>query len=354
MNVCIVGDGLVSLTLAKALVNQGIRVDLIIDKKTNKIDKSRTIGISKANVSFFNQYILNIKKILWDINQIEIYSDNLKNEKMLNFEKNDTSLFSITENYKLYNILLSSLNKNILFKKKFDQKNIFSKDYKLIFNCDQNNSIAKKYFSKNFFKNYNSYAYTSIIEHSKMTNDTAVQIFTRKGPLAFLPVSNIKTSVVYSIRGENKIDLKDLIKKYNFKYSNIKIEKIASFKLSSKSLRNYYHKNILAFGDSLHKLHPLAGQGFNMSIRDIQSLLKLVKKKINLGLDLDSSICKDFEKKMKHKNFLFSNGIDLIYELFKFESRIDNSFLSKSIQFVGKKKFANNFFTKYADRGIDL
>ncbi len=69
---------------------------------------------------------------------------------------------------------------------------------------------------------------------------------------------------------------------------------------------------------------------------------------------MDSSICKDFEKKMKHKNFLFSNGIDLIYELFKFESRIDNSFLSKSIQFVGKKKFANNFFTKYADRGIDL
>ena len=42
MNVCIVGDGLVSLTLAKALVSQGIYVDIFSDQKVNKIDKSRT------------------------------------------------------------------------------------------------------------------------------------------------------------------------------------------------------------------------------------------------------------------------------------------------------------------------
>ena len=118
MNVCIVGDGLISLTLAKALVNQGIQVDLITNKKTSKIDKSRTIGISKANVDFFNKNILNINKILWKINKIEIYSDNLKNEKVLNFEKKDKSLFSIAKNYELYKVLLLALEKSILFKKK--------------------------------------------------------------------------------------------------------------------------------------------------------------------------------------------------------------------------------------------
>ncbi len=354
MNVCIVGDGLVGLTLAKALVNQGIHVDLILDKKTNKIDKSRTIGISEANIDFFNQNILNIKKILWKINKIEIYSDNLKNEKILNFEKKNLSLFSIVKNFELYDILLSSLNKSIFFKKKINQKKINFENYKLIFNCDQNNYIAKKYFSKKFFKNYKSFAYTSIIDHQKISNNTAVQIFTKKGPLAFLPISNVKTSIVYSISDENKIDLEQLIKKYNFKYSNIKINKVSSFRLNSKTLRNYYYKNILAFGDSLHKLHPLAGQGFNMSIRDIKSIFELIKNKIDLGLDLDSSICNNFEKKMKHKNFLFSNSIDLIYEIFKLESKIDNPILSKSIQFFGKKEYANKFFTKYADRGIDL
>ena len=48
------------------------------------------------------------------------------------------------------------------------------------------------------------------------------------------------------------------------------------------SMRSYYYKNILAFGDLLHKLHPLAGQGFNMSIRDINELSKIIKKKLVL------------------------------------------------------------------------
>ena len=48
-------------------------------------------------------------------------------------------------------------------------------------------------------KKYNSNAYTTIIKHEKILNNVAVQIFTNKGPLAFLPISETKTSVVYSI-----------------------------------------------------------------------------------------------------------------------------------------------------------
>jgi len=83
--------------------------------------------------------------------------------------------------------------------------------------------------------------------------------------------------------------------------------------LNSLNLRSYYHKNILAFGDLLHKIHPLAGQGFNMTIRDIEVLLEIIKKKVNLGLSLDSSVNVEFQNKIKHKNFIFSNGIDLIF-----------------------------------------
>ena len=44
-------------------------------------------------------------------------------------------------------------------------------------------------------------------------------------------------------------------------------------------------KIILAFGDMLHRFHPLAGQGFNMSIRDIKEILKIIKKRLDNGLD---------------------------------------------------------------------
>ena len=54
-------------------------------------------------------------------------------------------------------------------------------------------------------KNYNSYAYTTILDHKKnLKNNTAIQIFTNKGPLAFLPISEFKTSIVYSVRGSKK------------------------------------------------------------------------------------------------------------------------------------------------------
>ena len=85
--------------------------------------------------------------------------------------------------------------------------------------------------------------------------------------------------------------MNSLVEKYNPIYSIKKINSWSSFGLRSSSLRNYYKGNILAFGDLLHKIHPLAGQGFNMSLRDIKLLSDLIDEKINLGLELDESIC---------------------------------------------------------------
>ena len=148
---------------------------------------------------------------------------------------------------------------------------------------------------------------------------------------------------------------KELLKFIKVKFNKLEIKKVESLKkfdLKSSNLRVYYHKNILAFGDELHRIHPLAGQGFNMVIRDIKLLIDLITTKKNLGLKLDSSICVDFEKKIKSPNFLFSSGIDFIYEFFKFESKINNNLLSKSIQFFGKNKSMTKFLTRVADKGI--
>ena len=71
------------------------------------------------------------------------------------------------------------------------------------------------------------------------------------------------------------------------------------------NLRRYHHKNILAFGELTHKIHPLAGQGFNMIIRDIKTLLTIVKHKVDLGMPLDISVNKEFEKETKSKLYIF-------------------------------------------------
>jgi 2-octaprenyl-6-methoxyphenol hydroxylase len=357
MTVCILGNSLTALTLAKILVNYEIDVDVIFNKKNYKINDTRTIGISKNNIDFFNRNIINIEKLIWNIKKIEIFSENLKKEKLINFKANKCQLFSIIKNHKLYQLLDKDLSKNKFFKSRFStEKNLsFLNKYDLVINCDPFNFITKRYFSKKISKEYNSTAYTTIISHDEIINDTAVQIFTKKGPLAFLPISNKKTSIVYSIHNSNNLEeenIKELIKDKNFYYKISEVEKINSFELKSFNLRSYYHNNILAFGDLLHKVHPLAGQGFNMTIRDIKVLSQIIKKRLDLGLLIDSSVSLEFQKKIKHKNLIFSNGIDLIHEFFNIERKTKTNFLSKSVKLVGDQPSINRMFTKIADKGI--
>ena len=159
MNVCIIGDGLTSLSLAKNLINKKINVHIYDDRKNDKSLPTRTIGISKNNIEFFKKEICKFpNKDIWKIKQIEIYSEKLKDENVLNFVDNKKNLFYMIKNDKLYSYLNKELLKNKFFKKINNQKKmIFIKKiikknkYDLIINCEKNNFITKKYFSKKNF-----------------------------------------------------------------------------------------------------------------------------------------------------------------------------------------------------------
>ena len=363
MNICIIGDGLTSLSLAKNLVNKKINVHLYHKNKIENLSSSRTIGISKNNLEFYKKEILSIsQKFFWKINKIEIFSEKLEKENLLKFE-ND-KLFYMVKNDDLYKLLINKISKNKFFKKNLIKKDSFYTDllqknkYDLIINCDSNNFLTKKFFTKKFDKNYDNLAYTTILKHQKIKNNIATQIFTKNGPIAFLPISNIETSVVCSLDIKNKkfndSEVFDLISKHNPKYQIQNTLKLNSFQLSSSNLRNYHHHNILAFGDLLHRIHPLAGQGFNMTIRDIKFLSEIIQKKIDLGIQLDSSILSDFEKETKNKNFLFSSSVDFIYEVFNFDKETKNKIFNKILKVIGKDVNLTNYFIKLADKGLNL
>ena len=114
----------------------------------------------------------------------------------------------------------------------------------------------------------------------------------------------------------------DLDKKDNYEFFKDKVKKITinSLKeinfseISEHNLnflisREYYYKNILNFGEGLHQIHPLAGQGLNMTIRDIKTLHTIIKRNIEVGLDLSPAILDDFSKTSKSYNFLFVSSV---------------------------------------------
>jgi len=364
MNICLIGDNLSSLALAKNLVNKKIKVFFHYYMKKKNSNKNRTIGISKSNLDFFNKEIIKIKENqVWKINQIDIYSEKFKKNKILNFEKKERELFSIIKNYKIYESLEKNLKKNKLFKKvliKNDNfyKKIFKENkYQLIINCDEYNSISKNFFYNKIYKNYNSNAYATIIKHKKCQNRKAVQIFTKKGPIAFLPISKLETSIVFSKINEIFSLKENEIKKLINKYSDYEIKgfsKLEKFNLNLSFSRNFYYKNLMLFGGALYKVHPLAGQGFNMIIRDIKVLSKIIQDRIDLGLALDYSIYKEFEKKTKSYNFIFANGIDFIHNFFQLDNNYKNNFINQFLKISGKNKILNKYISRYADTGLSV
>ena len=360
MKISIIGNNLTSLILAKGLAKKNINVEIFYSNKLINYKSNRTLSITNQNMKFIDKNLVKIpKKYINSINEIGIFTENSKNSEILNF-KNKKDLFYLMRNQDLFKIIKKNL-KGVKFSKiknlKFYENLIKRNNSGLIINCEKNNFYNKNFFHKKIYKDYKCNAFTFIMNHKIIKNNKAIQIFTKYGPLAFLPLTSKQTSIVFSIN-ENKKKLNtkeilDLVKKYNKIYSITKFSKIEKAKLQFEMARHYYYKNILLFGDTLHRIHPLAGQGFNMTLRDLKILLQEICKVNNLGLPINNTFLNKFQDKTKSYNFLYANGINLIESFFKFDNIFKNKF-SETIPFVlNKSKTFKNFFIKVADKGLN-
>ena len=363
MNICLIGYGIPCLILANILTNKNIKISIFDEFNYKKKFKTRTLSITKKNIDFLKKESINIKNNAWFINNIKIFIESQNNKEILNFGPVNNKLFSIIKYNKFINLLEKNIkkkklvhfinkNKTTFYNSIINNKNEFD----LIINFNENNKISKELFFRKQYKNYNSSAYTTLANHQKCDNRIAYQIFTKFGPIAFLPCSNKETSIVFSIFKKNKnfkeYEILELIKKYNKRYSIKSFSKLEKFSLKGSVLKNYYNKNILCFGDNIHKIHPLAGQGLNMTIRDTKILSELIDKKIELGLCLDKSVLKEFENKTKHYNYLFVNSINFIYEFFKFDSKIDNNYSNKIFNLLENNTLFKKYSMNLADKGL--
>ena len=120
------------------------------------------------------------------------------------------------------------------------------------------------------------------------------------------------------------------------------------------AFRKKYHSNrVLLFGDALHLVHPLAGQGTNMMLRDLKVLKEILNNKINLGLDVGADdVMSEFEHMTKTKNFAYSLGIDFIRKSFKFKKKSLKNFRNKIMIELNKNDILKNVFYNIADKGL--
>jgi 2-octaprenyl-6-methoxyphenol hydroxylase len=348
--ICIVGDGLSGLMTALALNKlEGLEVHLI-SKKNKLLKDKRTTAISASNYDFFNSVVDKLdKKLFWPSNKINLfYETKDQNINFLNFDEDKKGLMYIFENDKVKEKLLKEIKKK---KIKTLQKNINNlkdlKGYDLKILClGRSSEIYQNIVDKRSLdKDYKEIATTGYVKHSLKNLNTA-QYFLKDGPLAILPFSKNNFSFVWSIDKDfPKKNLNKVIKSKIceiLKTKKIKISNQQSYPLKLDLKRSYFNKDVLILGEGLHTVHPVAGQGFNLVLRDINKLQEILKYYTGLGMSLKSCpALEDFTSNRKAENIITGIGIDLTHNFFK-QNKLLDPFKESILKNISK----NNTFKK--------
>jgi len=370
--ICIVGGGLTGLISALVLREKGLDIDLIVENKVSKSKDLRVTAISEKNLEYLKTSLKKIdSKLFYPVKKINLFFEKDKQIKnFLNFEegKNLMYFFENSSTKEYLTKLLKSAKINVQKKtiKSVDLAenkvltNQSSKTYDLIILClGANSSIYQKVNgNREIKKNYKEHSITCAVKH-KIKNLGAQQFFLKEGPLAILPYNKNKFSVVWSIEDKYFKTEKNLGSYLKTKLSILlKTKKITLGKIQSYPLRlllkkNYYKKNTIILGDGLHVVHPLAGQGFNLILRDIKKLDELISNNLRLGLSLkDSNIPKDLSENRKPENLLLGLGIDTTRKFFKKNKYLD-PIKENILNNFSKSKFLKKITKKVANLGLN-
>ena len=360
--ICVVGDGLSGLMTALALNKiKGLEAHLICKKNKHSKDK-RTTAISAFNYEFFNEVIEKLdKKLFWPSKNINLfYETKEQNMNFLNFNEDNKNLMYVFENDKLKKILIKEIKKN---KIKTLQKNINElidlEGYDMKVLClGRSSKIYQSIVNKrSISKDYKEIAITGYVKHNLKNLNTA-QHFLKEGPLAILPFSKNFFSFVWSVdRNFPKKHINKVVKSKIsevLKTKKIQISNQQSYPLILNLKRTYYKDDILILGEGLHTVHPVAGQGFNLVLRDINKLQEIFKYYIGLGMSLKNCpALEDFTNSRKSENIITGIGIDLTHNFFK-QNKLLDPFKETILKNISKNDTLKKISKFISNQGLSI
>ena len=134
------------------------------------------------------------------------------------------------------------------------------------------------------------------VAHARPHHGKAVQHFLPSGPFAILPFKGNRSSIVWTedkARGEAIMAadeagfLAELTKRFGLRLGEIALAgPRQSFPLDMQIARSFVADRLALIGDAAHVVHPLAGQGLNIGMRDVAALAETVIDATRLGLDI--------------------------------------------------------------------
>ena len=355
----IVGAGLVGSLAAIALHQKKYKV-LVIEKNKQFPKDERTLAVNANSRDFLKDLGIwkDLKSNFESIDKIVIKDYVNKDDLIFHNAKEsmgsvifNKSLLTISREYLIKNkLLLTDIDFNEF---NFKPKKIFSINSKkficnkIIFSLGKN-YINNENLKKNIF-DFGHKAYVGFFKHQKNHNQTAYEIFTPDGPLAVLPSpSRQKKSSTFIFSTRNRIssdNLSSMIKNNFYStHGNIYMRSSISYYPIKPHLSRPSQKDILLIGDTAHSIHPVAGQGWNLGIKDIQTLCScLDRHNIN-----DKNFDEYYFSKRIIENVTYLAFTNILNHLYENKNPISKSIIKFSHFILSQFPYLKNLFIKQA------
>lgn len=384
-DIIVVGSGLIGLFTAYFLAKLGLLVTIIEKKKIHSsnffLNDIRTTAISEGTKIFLDKesFWNKIKRYAEPIEKIKVFDRNQSNELSFINENKKALGYIIKNKFLLKKLIKEVLNhKNIQIHDNAKLENIQNNEDKIIVQtttkkffanllvaADGKNSFVRNYLKEtSFSKNYNQNALVINFLHEKKHNNIAYEIFSNHGPLATLPMKKHlnkynASSMVWShnpdfIQSLNNIKNDLLLALLNEQIEDIlgkaiRVLNKQSFTLSAHLNNSFISKRITYVGDSAHSLHPIAGQGWNVGMRDVEVLLKIINNAEIHGLDIGSDyVCNDYQKQRYFDAFSLYQITDKLNSFFMLENYTSKKIRQFGFNLIKSNKNISSKISNYA------
>ncbi|WP_339692052.1 FAD-dependent monooxygenase [uncultured Pseudoalteromonas sp.] len=310
--VCVVGGGCVGLTLALGLVKANISV-VVIDAAAKQVLPGDEYALRVSALSLASQHLFESLQVWPEIiaqrarayTHMDVRDQDSFGKIAFNSDELDLPhLGHIVENdiirYALINELEQHSQATLMFDTRYQQIHQSDNDVfitldsgepviaKLLVAADGANSAIRKQFNLPItFKDYDHNAIVATVKTTEPHNNTARQVFLPTGPLAFLPLPDANThSIVWSTSPAHCQTLlamddsdfnKAVMAALDGQCGLCEVQSArTAFPLKMRYAQQWVTGKVVLMGDAAHTIHPLAGLGMNLGLKDAAYLIELL------------------------------------------------------------------------------